>query len=143
MQRKSYVDQAGIDLADTITEARIEAWLTVAQCMELCDISERTWYRWLNKGAPRWAIRLVMSQRPTLDRFGWQDWEIRKGLLHYKQLSYRYYWTPASLILPLYNVRESDIAWQGTADNLSSLEQARKAKNSPETPKIQPPQRFA
>jgi hypothetical protein len=42
-----------------------------------------------------------MSQSPTLDRFGWKDWEIRKGILHYKQLSYRYQWTPAKLIVPL------------------------------------------
>jgi hypothetical protein len=135
---KSYVDQAGLDQADTITEARIEARLSVAQCIELCDISQRTWYRWLSNGAPRWAIRLVTSQSPTLDRFGWKDWEIRKGILHYKQLSYRYYWTPARLILPLYNARESHIAWQGTTDNLSSLEEARKAKNSPQTPKNKP-----
>ncbi len=86
-------------------------------------------------GVPKWAIRLVMSQRPTLDRFGWKDWEIRKGLLHYKQLSYRYYWTPVKLVLPLYNIRESDIPWQGQADNLSALEQARKARKGPETPK--------
>jgi hypothetical protein len=127
---KSYVDQAGLDLIDTITEARIEAWLTVAQCIELCDISERTWYRWMRNGAPRWAIRLVMSQGPALDRFGWKDWEIRKGLLHYKQLSYRYHWTPAQLILPLYNARESHLAWSGTTDNLSAIETARETRKT-------------
>ncbi len=36
--------------------------------------------------------------------------------------------------MPLYNARESDIAWQGYADNLSSLEEARKARESAETP---------
>ena len=138
---KSYIDRAGLDLADTITEARIEAWLTVAQSIELCDISERTWYRWMRNGAPRWAIRLVMSQGPALDRLGWKDWEIRKGILYYKQLSYRYYWTPVKLVLPLYGIRESHLPWTGTADNLSSLEQARDTRNSPKTPETKPSRR--
>lgn len=125
---RSYVAAAGLDLVDTIIEAKLEARLTVAQCIELCDINERTWYRWLRHGAPRWAIRLVMSQCPTLDRFGWKDWEINGGNLHYKQLSYRYHWTPLKLILPLYNVRDSDLPWSGVTDNLSALEPARKAR---------------
>jgi hypothetical protein len=116
----SYVDKAGLDEAETITEARIEAWLTVNQCIELCDISERTWYRWLQEGAPRWAIRLVMSQRGCLDYLGWQDWEIRKGILYYKQLNYRYHWEPVNLVLPLFNVRDSDVAW---AHQLTSCHQ--------------------
>jgi hypothetical protein len=133
---KSYVNGAGLDLVDTITEARIEAWLSVDQCIELCDISERTWYRWIRDGAPRWAIRLVMSQRPALDYLGWKDWEIRGGCLYNKQLSYRYHWTPAALMIPLYNIPESDIPWAAAADNLSSIEKARKARKALKTPEI-------
>lgn len=124
----SYLKQAGLDNVYDITEARLRAGLTVRQCIELCDISERTWYRWLRYRAPTWAIRLVMSQQATLDRFGWKDWEISGGCLYFKQLSYRYYWTPVKLILPLYNLRESDLAWQSQADNLSAIEPARKAR---------------
>ncbi len=77
---------------------------------------------------------LVMSKRGTLDHLGWKDWEVRKGLLHYKQLSYRYYWTPVKLVLPLYNIRESDIPWQGQTDNLSAIETARNARKVDKTP---------
>lgn len=133
MPAVSYPKQAGLDNVYDITEARLRAGLTVCQCIDLCNISERTWYRWLRDRAPIWAIRLVMSQQATLDRFGWKDWEIRNGLLHCNQLHYRYHWTQATLILPLFNARQSDLPWQGTTDNLSSLEDARKAKNSTKT----------
>jgi len=49
-------------------------------------------------------------------------------------LHYRYFWTPEALILPLYNVQASDMAWQSYADNLSSLEEARKVRERAETP---------
>ena len=129
---RSYVAAAGLDLVDTITEAQVEARLTVSQCIELCDISERTWYRWLKDGAPTWAIRLVMSQAPNLDRFGWKDWEITGGCLYFKQLSYRYYWTPTKLILPLWGITSASAPWESDADNLSSLDTARKARIAPE-----------
>jgi hypothetical protein len=70
-----------------------------------------------------------MSQQATLDRFGWKDWEIRNGVLYNNQLSYRYHWTPANLITPLFNVTASDIPWRGTTDNLSSIEEARRKRN--------------
>ncbi|MCP5164722.1 MAG: hypothetical protein H6988_00370 [Pseudomonadales bacterium] len=105
------------------------------------DISERTWYRWVQVGAPRWAIRLVASQIATLDRFDWPDWEIRNGCLYWNQLDHRYFWTPTRLVLPLYNVDSSDTPWQTWADNLSSLEAARRARteqkdlqNQPDSP---------
>lgn len=131
---KSYVMAAGLDLYDDITEARLVARLTVAQCIDLCDCTERTWYRWMQDGAPRWAIRLVMSQRGTLDHLGWKDWEIDGGCLYHRQLSYRYYWTPTRLLLPLYNVTASDIAYRAHADNLSSIETARDARKTDKTP---------
>ena len=69
-----------------------------------------------------------MSQQATLDRFGWKHWEIHKGVLYNNQLSYRYHWTPANLLTPLFNAAASDTPWSNTADNLSSIEDARKTK---------------
>lgn len=145
----SYVAKAGLNTTDSITEARLVARLTVEDCIELCDISERTWYRWLKLGAPQWAVRLVLSQQATLDRFGWKDWEIRDGALYWNQLHYRYFWTPERLVLPLYNVRDSDIPWQSYADNLSAIEVARRARSaaqvtdSPADAHPTPPSRYA
>ena len=70
-----------------------------------------------------------MSQRGSLDYLGWQDWEIRKGILYYKQLNYRYHWKPINLVLPLFNVRDSGVPWNEATDKLSSIEGARKARN--------------
>jgi hypothetical protein len=131
---KSYVTIAGLDDVDTIFEAMVRAHLTRVQCIELCDINERTWRRWIKHGAPRWAIRLVMSQRGSLDHLGWKDWEIDNGCLFFNQLSHRYHWTPARLILPLYSLTASHLPWTATADNLSSLEAARKTKEDTKKP---------
>ena len=130
----SYVLKARLDTEDCIVQARIVAGLTVAQCIELCDITERTWYRWLRLGAPRWAIRLVLSQQGTLDRYGWKDWEIRGGCLYFNQLHHRYFWTPARLVLPLYNVATVHMPWQEWADNLASLDEARRARDRVQRP---------
>jgi hypothetical protein len=93
----------------------------------------------LQEDAPTWAIRLIESQVGTLDRFGWKHWEIRDGALYCNQLNHRYHWTPAQLLLPLYSTStDSHIAWQQSADNLSSLETARKAKKAPKTPENKP-----
>lgn len=129
MARKKFPACAEYDQVDDITEARIEAWLSIDQVIELCDIDKRTWYRWLQRGAPRWAIRLVMSQRATLDRFGWKDWEIRDGVLYCKQLAYRYHWTPAHLILPLFNARDSTGLYSSQAGNVASLDGARQSRS--------------
>ena len=85
----TFVRRAGLDVADTITDARLIAGLSIVDCIELCDISPRTWYRWLQHGAPRWAIRLILSQQGTLDRFGWKHWEIRRGALSQRTASRR------------------------------------------------------
>tara|TARA_R110002073_G_C8994124_1_gene538288 strand:+ start:16 stop:468 length:453 start_codon:yes stop_codon:yes gene_type:complete len=127
---RSYVRKAGLDQTDCVIEARLIARLSVQECIELCDISERTWYRWLKNGAPTWALRLILSQEPSLDRFGWKDWEISGGCLYFKQLSYRYYWTPAKLILPLWGITDSSAPWSETTDNLSAIEPARKARQN-------------
>lgn len=126
----SYVRKAGFDRYDDINLARHEARLTVDQCIDLCDITERTWYRWLRDGAPRWAIRLVESQIATLDRFGWQNWEIRAGNLYFNELDHRYFWNPVKLVLPLYNVTDPAVPFDQWADNLSSLQRARDARDS-------------
>lgn len=124
----SYVRRAALDTTFCITDARLLARLSVSQCLELCDVSERTWRRWMHVGAPVWAVRLVLSQRATLDRFGWKAWEIRGGCLYNNQLSHRYYWTPAKLLLPLYGITDHDIPWSGLAANLSSLDCARRQR---------------
>ncbi|PLW80969.1 hypothetical protein CWI75_17890, partial [Kineobactrum sediminis] len=69
------------------------------------------------------------SQQGSLERFGWKHWEIRRGCLYNRQLSHRYYWTPVKLRMPLYGFTDSDAGWSHLADNLSSLEAGRKARN--------------
>jgi len=129
----SYVTHAGLDATSCLTEARLTAWLTVEQCMELCDVSQRTWYRWMARGAPRWAIRLILSQQGSLDRFGWKHWEIRRGCLYNLQLSHRYHWTPVNLLMPLYGFTDSGAGWSHLADNVSSIEAASRARNQPQS----------
>tara|TARA_R110002072_G_scaffold252653_1_gene411476 strand:+ start:835 stop:1197 length:363 start_codon:yes stop_codon:yes gene_type:complete len=99
--------------------------------MELCDVSQRTWYRWMARGAPRWAIRLILSQHGSLDRFGWKHWEMRDGCLYNSQLSHRYHWTPVKLLMPLYGFTDSGAGWSHLADNVSSIEAASRARNQP------------
>lgn len=128
----SYVRRAALDTTGCITDARILARLSVPECLELCDVSERTWRRWMRIGAPAWAVRLVLSQQATLDRFGWKNWEIRDGCLYNSQLHHRYYWTPAKLLLPLYGITDDDMPWSGLAANLSSLDRARRQREEAE-----------
>jgi hypothetical protein len=71
-----------------------------------------------------------MSQQGNLDYLGGKDREIREGILYYKQLNYRYHWEPINLVLPLFNVRDSDVPWGASTDKLSSIERARKARNN-------------
>ena len=117
----SFVRRASLDVTNCITEARLIAGLTVPECIELCDVSQRTWYRWLQHGAPRWAVRLVLSQQGTLDRFGWPHWEIRRGVLYCNELHHRYYWEPVHLLLPLYGITDRTVLHGGDTDNVSSL----------------------
>lgn len=42
----SYVKRAKLNHTDDLHEALIHAGLSVDDCIELCDISRRTWYRW-------------------------------------------------------------------------------------------------
>ena len=129
----SYIAKARLNVTSCVTEARLIARLTITECIELCNISERTWYRWRQSGAPTWAVRLILSQHASLDRFGWHDWEIRNGALHWNQLHHRYFWTPERLVLPLYNIQNSAAPWHAYADNLSSLEAAREAQKRAKT----------
>jgi len=114
-----------LDRHSDICEARLEAGLTVNQCLNLCAVSQRTWYRWIAHGAPRWAIRLISSQLGTLDRFGWKDWEIRSGLLYCNALHHRYHWEPVNLLLPLYGVRDTTAPLTSHTDNVTSIASAK------------------
>lgn len=140
----AYARKAALDTTDSLDDARVAAGLTVADCIDLCDISARTWYRWQRDGSPKWAIRLIMSQCGTLDRFGWKHWEIRNGVLYCNDLHHRYYGEPVNLLLPLYGVKDSALAFAGRTDNLSSIEVARKRRevekslNLPAVPTIKP-----
>ncbi len=120
-----YAHNHDLDQTSDLDEARALAGLSIAACIDLCDISSRTWYRWCHDGAPRWATRLILSTRGTLDRFGWKDWEIRHGRLYYNQLSYRYYWDPVRLVVPLYGVKDPGIIFQDLSDKVSGIEEAR------------------
>jgi hypothetical protein len=113
------------------------AGLRVSDCIELCDISQRTWYRWMAHGAPRWAIRLILSQCGTLDRFGWKHWEIRRGALYCNELHHRYYWEPVRLLLPLYGVTDPALPHSGPADNVSSLVAQSKRREVEKSPDLQ------
>jgi hypothetical protein len=73
------------------------------------------------QGGPRQANHLILSQQGTLDRFGWQNWEIRRGALYCNELHDRYYWEPVHLLLPLYGVTDPALPHSGRADNVSSL----------------------
>lgn len=127
-----------------LEEARRTAGLSLARTLEELDISERTWHRWMRKGeAPVWAFRLIHFLSGDLTRLGWKNWQIRGGVLYYNELHYRYHWTPTRLVLPLYNVTESDAAWQQTADNLTSIETLRAARDELETRKTKYYRRIA
>lgn len=133
-QTKPYSIRVGYDEFDDIGIARLYARMTIEDCIELCDISLRTWYRWRKIGAPRWAIRLIESQIGRLDPFGWKDWEIRGGCLYYNKLDYRYFWTPNRLVLPLYNVKDPSTAFRELADNLTSFVAYKEAQQDTDEP---------
>jgi hypothetical protein len=124
----SFVRRASLDTTESVIEARLITGLSVPDCIELCDVTQRTWYRWLKTGAPTWAIRLILSQQGTLDRFGWKRWEIRKGVLYCNDLHHRYSWEPINLLLPLYGINNAALPHSGIADNVSSLEEKRKRR---------------
>jgi hypothetical protein len=130
MHGVSFVRKHGLDTTSDLTEARHIAGLSVADCIELCDVSKRTWYRWSKEGAPTWAVRLILSCHGTLDRFGWPDWEMRGGRLYYNQLSHRYFWDPMRLVMPLYGVHDPAILWQHYHDNVAGIDRARELKQA-------------
>jgi hypothetical protein len=115
------VNLAELDRHSDINEARIDVGLTVPQCLELCAVSQRTWYRWRSGRAPIWAIRLILSQHGSLDRFGWPHWEIRRGVLYCNELHHRYNWEPVHLLLPLYGITDRAVLHGGDTDNVSPL----------------------
>lgn len=129
-----------LDQTNDIDEARRLVFLSVADVQELCDISRGTWFRWKRDGAPKWAIRLVLSQSGRLDHLGWKNWEIRQGCLYFNELHHRYHWEPQHLVLPLFGVRDPAII-HGAGRNLAqvvSLHDRRKGSDHAEFPPVLP-----
>lgn len=72
-------------------EARINAGLFFERTLEVLDITDRTFYRWKSAGiVPWWALHIVELLSGDLAPFGWQDWELKNGLLFHKSLDGRY-----------------------------------------------------
>ncbi|MEB3736242.1 hypothetical protein ULF88_24115 [Halopseudomonas pachastrellae] len=83
----------------SIEEARLKAGFFVGECLDLFGISERTWYRWCQHGAPIWAYRLLHLRAGHLDQFGWKHWQIRSGILYFDGFtSHGYEWEPGELL---------------------------------------------
>ncbi|WP_090539975.1 hypothetical protein [Halopseudomonas formosensis] len=83
----------------SIDEARLKAGFFVGECLELFGISERTWYRWCQHGAPIWAYRLLHLRAGHLDQLGWKHWQIREGILYFDGFkSHGYQWEPGELL---------------------------------------------
>lgn len=120
MADKSYVRRARLNLTDDIEEARLMVGLSLDDAVELCAVSFRTWYRWKSEKAPKWAVRLVLSQTGKLDHLGWKNWEIRKGRLYCNDFNYRYYWEPQHLVLPMYGVKPNQFEEQDS-DRMSPV----------------------
>jgi hypothetical protein len=121
MNTRSIVDQRRLWVTEDIEEARRMAFITVNQAIELCNVSLRTWYRWKRTKAPKWAVRLILSQTGDLSHLGWTHWEIRGGVLYCNELSARYHWEPHHLILPLYGIDGRLQDYQKATDNLSQV----------------------
>lgn len=83
----------------TINEARLQAGFSLPEVLELFEISQSTWYRWKQSGAPRWAFRLLECHAGHLDHLGWKGWQIRHGRLFSHELHYRYYWQRSDLLI--------------------------------------------
>ena len=123
----SYVPSNRLNITSDIREARYMARMSVADAITLCDISPRTWYRWQAERAPRWAVRLILSQCGHLDHLGWKNWEIRGGRLYFNELSWLHWWEPKHLVMPLFGVRDVSILTPEHTDNLSGLISLHKA----------------
>ncbi|MEM1402244.1 MAG: hypothetical protein AAGG55_02830 [Pseudomonadota bacterium] len=122
-----------LDVTTSVEEARLIVGMSLPDVLELCDITTSTWYRWRRNESPRWAVRLIMSQQGRLDRFGWDHWEIRNGVLYCNELHYRYSWEPINLLAPFWGIDPAAVAAaQGTA-NVASIDAARKDRESLKT----------
>lgn len=81
-----------------INEARLNAGFFVGECLELFQITERTWYRWIKSGAPNWAHELLELKSGKLDAFGWKNWQIRNGILFCDQFRKPMSWDKQELL---------------------------------------------
>jgi len=122
-----YSPNPWLDTTDNLTEARFLARLDIQQCIDLCGVSERTWHRWRQQKPPRWATRLILSQCGHLDHLGWKNWEIRAGRLYFNELSWRHWWQPQHLVMPLFGVRDVSIVEPTQTANVAWLISLHKA----------------
>lgn len=58
-----------------------DAGLTHDQAAVFLGRSRRTFFRWLQFGAPPWVVEPLRLRAGWLDQFGWSGWRIRKGRL--------------------------------------------------------------
>lgn len=58
-----------------------DAGLTHDQAAAFLGRSRRTFFRWLQFGAPPWVVEPLRLRAGWLDQFGWSGWRIRKGRL--------------------------------------------------------------
>ncbi len=76
---------AALTPADLDT-ARLWAWMTPAQVIELCDVDRRTWRRWMNGQAriPRSVYELLRVRAgffPAIAGDDWAGWKFHRGAL--------------------------------------------------------------
>lgn len=91
-----------------LEEARQVAGLSFERFLFELNISERTYYRWKQKGeAPYWAGRIIELLSGDLACHGWKDWELKNGRLFCKSLSNRYSWHHSEITKTVFFARPS------------------------------------
>lgn len=93
----------------SVNEARMNAGFSLAQTLELLEISSSTWYRWCNASAPGWSLRLLECYAGHLDHLGWRGWQIQRGKLFTYDLSHHYYWTKGDLLVHAANLSKAAV----------------------------------
>jgi hypothetical protein len=67
--------------SSTLRDLCADAGLTHDQAAAFLGRSRRTFFRWLQLGAPPWVVEPLRLRAGWLDQFGWAGWRIRKGCL--------------------------------------------------------------
>ncbi|WP_461515714.1 hypothetical protein [Porticoccus sp.] len=76
------------------------------------------------------ATRLILSQCGHLDHLGWHNWQIRAGRLYCNDLSWRHWWEPQHLVMPLFGVKDVSILVPEQTDNVAGLISLHRLANS-------------